>query len=68
MSPIENPMVIDSLWERPEPKVVGCCEGCGDDILEGQDIYEFEGGLVHQEEECCMRYVAGMSVCRVAGE
>lgn len=67
---VENPMVIDSLWRHleQEPKVVGECEGCHEDILEGDDVYDFDGGLVHQDSECCMQYVANMSVCKVAGE
>jgi hypothetical protein len=67
---IENPMVIDSLWKyrEQEPEIIGTCEGCGDDILEGEDIYDFDGGLVHQDSDCCLQYVANMSRCRVAGE
>jgi len=62
-------MVVDSLWRHHEdvPKSVGECEGCHEDILEGDDVYDFDGVLVHQESDCCMQYVANMSVCRVAG-
>lgn len=67
---IENPMVVDSHWRHLErvPEVVGTCEGCGEDIVAGDDIYDFDGGLVHQDSSCCMDYVANMSRCRVAGE
>lgn len=65
---IENPMVIDRLWDEPELKVIGCCEGCGDDVLEGQDIYEFDGSMVHQNANCCLDYVSTKSFSKVAGE
>ena len=67
---IENPMVIDSLWndEPKEPPIVGECAGCLEDIYAGQDIYECEGELVHQDKDCCMDYVANRSRCLVAGE
>ena len=68
---IENPMVVDSLWtvlEKGETQVVGECAGCGEDIYEGQDIYDCEGELIHQNEECCSQYVSNRSWCKVAGE
>lgn len=67
---IENPMVIDSLWEHTErlPEVIGECEGCHEDIYEGDDIYDFDGDYVHQDSDCCKQYVAGISLCKVAGE
>lgn len=64
---VENPMVIDSLWsDQREPKVVGECEGCHEDILEGDDIYEFDDVWVHQDSECCQQYIANLSICREA--
>lgn len=70
MIDVENPMVIDSIWRKHEcePKVIGECAGCQEDIYEGQYIYDFDGELVHQNPECCMNYVANMSVCKIAGE
>lgn len=69
MSDIENPMVVDSLWRHQEEtsKVLGSCDGCGDDILEGQDIYEFHDHTVHSSPECCRDYIANISICKVAG-
>lgn len=63
-------MVIDSLWRHyeQESKVVGECEGCLEAIYEGEDVYDFDGGLVHQDSEYCPQYVANRSVYRVAGE
>ncbi|USK61305.1 hypothetical protein [Peribacillus asahii] len=68
MEQVENPMVMDGLRERNEPKVVGECEGCHEAIYEGEDVYDFDGGLVHQDPDCCMQYVANISYCKVAGE
>jgi hypothetical protein len=73
--PIENPMVNDLLWthKEQEPKVLGDCLGCQEDITEGDEVYEFqdvhgETVWVHQDGDCCMNYVADMSVCKTAGE
>lgn len=67
---IENPMVVDANWRRSErePEVVGCCEGCGDDIYSGEDIFDFDGDLLHQDSCCCRDYVANVSRRVVAGE
>ncbi|MEN0648882.1 hypothetical protein NSQ82_07615 [Caldifermentibacillus hisashii] len=62
---VENPMVH---WKEEEPKVVGYCEGCGEKIYEGDDVYDYDGGMIHQDSSCCMDYVANMSRCIVAGE
>ncbi|MEH7342721.1 hypothetical protein V7122_02355 [Bacillus sp. JJ1532] len=65
---IENPMVIDRLWnDQKDPEVVGECEGCHEDIYEGDDIYDFDGGWVHQDSDCCQQYIANMSMCKTAG-
>ena len=68
MEQVENPMVMEGLRESNEPKVVGECEGCCEDIYEGEDVYDFDGGLVHQDSECCGQYIANISYCKVAGE
>lgn len=65
---VENPMVIDRLWnDQDEPLVVDECEGCHENIYAGDDVYDFDGSLVHQDSSCCMDYVANMSICKVAG-
>lgn len=72
---IENPMVVDSHWRQQEKqqKVVGECAGCQEDIYEGEGIYAFQMSFyskvyIHQTSECCMQYVANMSICKVAEE
>ena len=71
MRDIENPMVLDANWrhlEHPEPKVIDQCAGCQEEIYEGQDIFEFAEGSVHDNSECCKQYVGSISICKVAGE
>jgi hypothetical protein len=72
---LENPMVIDSLWRHreQEPKVICECVGCGEDIVEGDDVLVFDDVLgdkvmIHQDSECTYQYVSGMGYCEVAGE
>jgi hypothetical protein len=72
---VENPMILDKLWKEKEqgPKVIGECSGCEEDIYEGEDIYAFQMSfyskvLIHQNSECCLQYVANMSVCKIAGQ
>jgi len=55
-------------YANPEPVIVGVCEGCGQDIYEGEDVYDFSEGMIHQKASCCMEYVSGMSRYVVAGE
>jgi hypothetical protein len=75
---VENKMIVDSQWRDLErtPKIVGECEGCGEAIFAGEDVYEVnllngikkETHLLHQTSECCRQYVSEMAYCRVAGE
>jgi hypothetical protein len=72
---VENPMVNDLLWthKEQEPKVLGECVGCQEDITEGEEVYEFqdvhgETVWVHQYGSCCMIYISDLAVCRTAGE
>lgn len=68
-------MVIDSLWRdfEKEPEVICECKGCGEDILEGDDILEVEDPdgetvYLHQDSECTYQFVASFAVNKVAGE
>lgn len=55
---IENPIISDRHPIRQEePRVVGCCEGCGGEIVEGDDVIEFIDGLmIHQDAWCAYDY------------
>lgn len=69
MEQVENPMVLPVK----EPKVIGECVGCQEDIYEGEPVYEFHGcdangALFHENAVCCLQYVSEMSVCKIAGE
>lgn len=35
--------------DPPEPKVISTCEFCGEDILEGDEIVEFDGVEYHRD-------------------
>ena len=67
---VENPMVIDSLWKdkEKEPKVIGECSGCQEDIYSTDYWYEYQDGdediIVHQKADCCWQFVSARSVCR----
>lgn len=41
--------VPEPSLEPPEPKIVGTCECCRDDICEGDEIVEFEGAQYHKD-------------------
>lgn len=68
---IENPIVVDALW-KPEPKVIGECEGCGQDIYSYEHYYDMQDTedivLIHQNKDCCTEFVANRSVCRSADD
>lgn len=75
MKEAENKMVLDSHWRHleKEPKVIDECLGCMEDIIAGEDVYEFmsltgDTVIVHQNSECCQQYVGAISNCKVAGE
>ncbi len=40
--------------EPPEDKIFGYCDHCGGEIYEGEDIYEIDGDIIH--EECLLDY------------
>ena len=65
---LENPMVIDSLWKEfeKEPKVVAYCDGCGEEIYEGQDIYVLDDVMLHQESACCEEYISNAAYLETA--
>lgn len=72
MNEIENPMVVDSKWRELEkhPQVIDECPGCFEDIVVGEDVYEFhdfgETILIHQDAECCRNFIAELSICKIA--
>lgn len=56
---IENPMVLpNKRFDPVEPKVIGTCEGCGEDVLHYEEAIEFDGDvLLHDEFDCITDYV-----------
>lgn len=41
--------------EPPEDKIFGYCDHCGGEIYEGEEVYEIEGDIIH--EDCLLDYV-----------
>lgn len=73
--PVENPMLRDRFWrnfESKEPKVVGECAGCKEEVYDYEEVYEFlefdEPVIIHQDAACCRQFVAEYSRCKLAGE
>ena len=66
---VENPMVIDSLWneeEQEEKPVITYCDGCGEEIYEDEDIYIFEDAVLHQDSTCCEEYISNAGQLAIA--
>lgn len=40
--------------EPPEDKIFGYCDHCGGEIYMGEDIYEINGDIIH--EDCLLDY------------
>lgn len=51
-----------------EPQIVAYCDGCGEEIYEGDDVYVFEDVILHQEARCCEDYIGHFATMKVAGE
>ncbi len=49
-----NFAVTDTL-EPPDDVIVGRCDYCGGEIYEGEDVYEIDGDIIH--EECLLDFV-----------
>ncbi|MFS0776222.1 hypothetical protein ABC255_09465 [Neobacillus sp. 3P2-tot-E-2] len=71
MGNIENPMVLDSHWphlEQPEPKVIGECVGCQEDIVNLDAWLELmvdgEEIMIHQDVDCTYQFIADRAVCK----
>ena len=41
--------------DPPEDKVFGYCDHCGGEIYEGEEVYEIDGNIIH--EDCLLDYV-----------
>jgi hypothetical protein len=67
---IENPMVLGKLWEarEQEPKVIGECAGCQEDIVNVDAWLELmvdgEEIMIHQDLDCTYQFVADRAVCK----
>lgn len=74
MNEVENPMVIERIWQHKEQvKVIDECAGCMEDITEGEEVFEFTNmfgltALVHDNPRCCRALMADICVVKTAGE
>jgi hypothetical protein len=68
---VENPLVIDSLWrefeeEQEGREVITYCDGCGEEIYEGEDVYIFDDVVLHQDSICCEKYISNTGHLAIA--
>jgi hypothetical protein len=58
---IENPMVLDILWKKRIPRLIGECAGCYGDIYDDEQAFEmqteFGTALIHNDSTCCHQFV-----------
>ena len=68
---IQHPAITRTMstgYPEPEPKVIAYCDGCGEEICEGDDVYVFEDVILHQDAHCCEDYIGHFAIMKVAGE
>lgn len=66
---IEDPRIIQinrTGYLKGESKVVGYCDGCGEEIFEGEDIYVLDDVVLHQDSLCCQDYISNAGRLEVA--
>lgn len=64
---VENPMVLNVKWE--EPRVIGECAGCFENIVEGEEFIEFlDGQMIHYDKYCAMAFCLESGERKVAWE
>lgn len=61
---VNNPMARPVV-ER-ESRVFGVCEGCYEDIMEGEEYIELDGDLLHDDVDCIMEYVRAHTTPKLA--
>lgn len=56
---LENPAIRQAeRYGMPEPRIIGVCEGCGDDITANEDYFEdgYVDVLMHDDAVCVYKY------------
>lgn len=53
--------------QEKEPEVIAECDGCMEEIFEGEEVIEFCGSLIHDKEECCMLFMRDIGLQKIAG-
>jgi hypothetical protein len=54
------------LPDPQEKKVVGECLGCGGEVYAGESVWIIDGDMLHQCDECAVKYVESNSCEKVA--
>ena len=50
--------------EIEEPFVLGDCEGCGLEVYEGDEHFDYQGDLIHNDASCVMEYFENMAILK----
>lgn len=51
-----------------EPNIIEHCEGCGEPIIEGEDMRDWNTLYLHDDIMCIANYVRRVTEGKVAGE
>lgn len=52
---VENGMTVNVKFE--EPRTIGECAGCYENIVEGEEFIEFlDGQMIHYDNHCAMAF------------
>lgn len=51
---VENPMVLGNDYSD---EIVGHCDVCGEELLDGTDVYEMpDGSIICRETDCLLKW------------
>lgn len=53
--------------QENEPNIIEHCDGCGEPIVEGEDMCDWGSVMLHDDIDCIAKYVRNNSVRKVAG-
>jgi hypothetical protein len=70
---VENPMVLKNGYGIADPQekkleVISVCDGCSNNIVEGQGMLDWGTVHLHDDSICIAKYVRGDSIKKIAGE
>ncbi|KML27792.1 hypothetical protein [Priestia aryabhattai] len=70
---VENPMVLKNGYgitdpQEKEQEVISVCDGCNNNIVEGQGMLDWGTVHLHDDSICIAKYVRRDSIRKIAGE